>query len=141
MSGMASGIASMMPSTDGGGGGGGFWDTLSMLKPTDPFEVLKDPNATAMQKFLAVLGSTKVGVQSGGSSFGFQGPNADMNPMLAKLMSQMMKGDRNSAKTTSAADSLLLNKKNPVPGPVDVDPLRALSMAPRWQDFTGWGKY
>jgi hypothetical protein len=101
-----------------------------MAMKQDPWETLQDPEASGMQKFLSILGSTKAGYQGGnGGGFSFQGPGADMNPYLRKLIASMSKGDRNPSKTTDAGASLLLNQASPVPSsPVNTDPL---GMMPR----------
>jgi hypothetical protein len=106
-----------------------FFQNMASLRMQDPWEVLGNPDSTAMQKFLSVLMSSKVQT----NNFGFQGPNADANPMMMKLMSQMMKGDKNSSKTSDASASMVLNK------PMNADPLGAIPSSADFIKSLGMG--
>lgn len=87
---MMSAMSSGMPAGAGGSGGGGFLDFMEKMQ--DPFAVLKDSNASGLDKLMAVLLSTKVQAQSGGSSFGFAGPGAGSQGQLAAMMRKIKSG-------------------------------------------------
>lgn len=64
----------------------GFLQMLMQLQKQDPMDVLSDPNATGMQKFLTVLMNSKMSANSNGSGFAFAGPGSSRDPEVEKLM-------------------------------------------------------
>lgn len=111
----------------------------SLLAPAD--------TDTGLTKFLkglgTTLGSTRFQYSSPGGRFNLSGgdPGLPGKIMLSQFLKGMGKGDRNPAKTTDAGASLLLNRASSVSlAPVDIDPLNRLSLSPRWEDFTDWGR-
>lgn len=92
---MATAAAPSVTSAGGGGGAGsGFLNFMKQAQ--DPWSVLEDPNASGLQKFMAVLMSSKVQAQSGGGGFSFAGPGSGSNGELEALMRKMKAGMDNN---------------------------------------------
>ena len=90
----------------------GFFGKFMDLKNRDPLEVMGDPKASGMDKFMAFMMGSKFGVQSGNAGFGFEGPSYGSNGMLNELIKKMadQKKTKNPSLHTDASASLLLNR-------------------------------